>query len=147
MGDFGKISAANYGQRRAQDAIAEYEAAVAEWLATAGPGSFISRDGGHPYRAAHNKFVLWGGNGSTEDDFEVALARLGYRAGVLAYDGEPRWLLVLPSKATERRTPTPEKRKPMDLDGALAALLDGADAMDAGDLDAALDALAERELA
>ncbi len=144
MGDYGKIAITEYAQRRA-GSIAEYEMAVSEWLATAGPGSFISKDGGHPYRAAHNKFSLWSRVGSSEDDFEVALARLGYRAGVLAYDGEPRWLLVLPSKATEQRTPTPEKRKPMDLDGALAALLDGADAMDAGELDAALAELAGRE--
>jgi hypothetical protein len=85
--------------------------------------------------------------GCAEGNFEVALARLGYRAGVVVFDGEPRWLLVLPSKGTEQRTPTPEKRTPKDLDGALAALLDGADTMDAGELDAALDALAKRETA
>ena len=68
---------------------------------------------------------------------------------VCVFNGEPRWLLILPSKATgQQRTPTPENRtKKIDLDGALAALLDGADAMDSGDLDVALAALAERELA
>ena len=90
MGDYGKIPISGYGQRRARDSIAEYEMAVSEWLATAGPGSSISRDGGHPYRAAHNKFTLWSKSRVAEDDFEVALARLGYRAGVVVFDGEPR---------------------------------------------------------
>ena len=31
------------------------------------------------------------------NDFEVALARLGFRAGLVTYEGDPLWILILPS--------------------------------------------------
>ena len=75
------------------------EISVAAWLATK-PGTFTSRDACGLYERALAKFEAWSDrpNGcGARDDFEVALARLGYRAGVVVYDGEPRWLLILPS--------------------------------------------------
>ncbi len=72
------------------------ETAVAAWLATA-PGAFTSRDACEPYDNALARFSQWSGRQETRDDFEVALARCGFRAGVVVFNGEPRWLLLLPS--------------------------------------------------
>ena len=102
MGDYGKVEASEYAQRPSREAIEQFEDVVSEWLAT-GPGSFSSRHCVAPYRTAHDSFLRWASRPiegfNSEFDFEIALARAGYRAGVLAYDGDPLWLLILPSRA------------------------------------------------
>ncbi len=103
MGDFGKIDVREYAHNRMTPTrVGELERAVTAWLATEKPGSFSSRDAVGLYERARCKFETWSGRSEVRDDFEIALARLGYRAGVVVYDGEPRWILALPSSVKHR---------------------------------------------
>ena len=98
MGDFGKIDAAEYAHNRmTPERVTELETTLADWLAREKPGNFTSKDAVTLYERAHAKFEKWSGRSDTRDDFEIALARCGFRAGCLVYDGEPRWILNLPS--------------------------------------------------
>ena len=100
MGDVGKIGVAAYGHTRmTAQRVEDLETALAAWLATA-PGSFSSPDASEPYHKARRAFNQWSGRSDGHDageNFEIGLARLGYRAGVVVFNGEPRWLLLLPS--------------------------------------------------
>ncbi len=99
MGDYGLCATSGYVGFRSQESIAKLENAVSDWLATK-PGSFSSRDAADPYAKARRDFMKHSGLPDGKDfwnDFEVALARLGFRAGVVVFDGESRWILVLPS--------------------------------------------------
>ncbi len=98
MGDFGKIDAAEYAHNRMTvRRVEKLETAVADWLARETPGSFTSKDAVGLYERARARFEAWSGRSEARDDFEIALARLGYRAGVVVFDGGSRWILVLPS--------------------------------------------------
>ena len=96
MGDFGMLPLSAYSLRRSPESIEKHEAAVSDWLATR-PGSFSARGACDPYSAARAKFMQHSGRQDERDDFEIALARLGYRAGVVTYAGNPLWILILPS--------------------------------------------------
>ena len=98
MGSYGKIDASAYGHniKTTSPRVVALETAVASWLASAKPGSFTSRDAVTLYDRALVQFGAWADRSEDRDNFEIALARCGYRAGVFVYDGEPRWILVLP---------------------------------------------------
>ncbi len=98
MGDYGKIDASEYAHKKMTARRVEaLERDVAAWLASARPGSFTSKDAVGLYERARARFEAWSGRSETRDDFEIALARLGYRAGTVVYDGAPFWILALPS--------------------------------------------------
>ena len=98
MGDYGKIDASEYAHNKmTPKRVESLETAVSTWLANEKPGSFTSKDTIGLYERALERFSQWWGGQDTRDDFEIALARLGYRAGVVVFNGEPRWILVLPS--------------------------------------------------
>lgn len=98
MGDFGKIDAAEYAHNRmTPKRVEKLETAVADWLARETPGSFTSKDAVGLYERALERFEKWSGWSETRDDFEIALARCGFRAGTVVYDGKPFWILALPS--------------------------------------------------
>ena len=97
-GDFGKIGVSAYAhQGMTPKNIEKLETALAAWMANEKPGSFTSRDAIGLYERALAQFSQWSGWSETRDDLEIALARLGFRAGVVVFDGEPRWILILPS--------------------------------------------------
>lgn len=97
MGDFGKIDAAEYAHNKmTPKRVESLETAVANWLATK-PGTFTSRDAVGLYERALAQFSQWSDWSDTRDSFEIALARLGYRAGCVVFNGDPFWILVLPS--------------------------------------------------
>ena len=97
MGTYGMIDAAEYAHNKMTPKRVEaLESAVVSWLATK-PGSFTSKDAVGLYERALAQFEKWSGCSCERDDFEIGLARCGFRAGCLVYDGEPKWLLVLPS--------------------------------------------------
>ena len=100
-GDFGKLKTEAYGHNiMTQARASELEVAVSAWLANKKPGAFTSRDACGLYDAALKKFEAcsgWSHGHDARNFFEIALARLGYRAGVGVYDGEPFWFLLLPS--------------------------------------------------
>ena len=96
-GDYGKIAATEYGHTcMTAQRVEALETALAAWLATK-PGAFSSPDACGLYEKALAQFSQWSGRSEDRDNFAVTLSRLGYRAGVVVYDGEPRWLLILPS--------------------------------------------------
>ena len=98
MGDYGKIDAAAYAsQHMTPKNVEKLETAVSTWLANEKPGSFTSKDTIGLYERALAQFLQYSGGQDTRDDFEIALARLGYRAGVCVFNGAPFWILVLPS--------------------------------------------------
>lgn len=97
MGSYGKLDVTAYGHNKwTPERVTELENAVAGWLATA-PGSFTSRDAVGCYAKALAKFTEWSGRSDNRDEFEIGLANGGCRAGCIVYDGESKWLLVLPS--------------------------------------------------
>lgn len=97
-GDYGKLDVSAYGFKRITTARIEVlETALSDWLASARPGSFTSRDAGDPYERARALFERVYGQPVNADAFEVALARCGFRAGCVVFKGEARWILILPS--------------------------------------------------
>lgn len=101
MGDWGKLALSDYTSQHLRAGTGQnaekLETEVAAWLANEKPGSFTSRGPCGCYDRALAQFSQWSGRQDVRDDFEIALARIGYRAGTLVFDGEPRWLLILPS--------------------------------------------------
>ena len=97
MGSYGKIDRSAYpSQRTSPESIATLENAVAAWLSSK-PGAFSSQGPCDLYDKALAQFMRHSDRRDTRDAFEIALARLGYRAGVAVYDGAPFWFLILPS--------------------------------------------------
>ena len=97
-GDFGKIDVSAYEHNRmTPERVTELETTLADWMAREKPGNFTSKDAVGLYERARAKFEKWSGRSDTRDDFEIALARCGFRAGCLVYDGAPFWILALPS--------------------------------------------------
>lgn len=96
-GDFGRVGVENYAHNfMTGERIEKLENSLAAWLATK-PGSFSSRDACGCYDRALARFESWSGRSDIRDDFEIALARAGFRAGTLVFNGDPFWILVLPS--------------------------------------------------
>jgi len=99
MGDYGRVDVSAYGHNgMTVQRVEDFESAVASWLSK-GPGSFSSKDAIGLYAAALEEFSESSGRSETRDYFEIALARLGYRAGVTVFGGEPLWLLILPANS------------------------------------------------
>ena len=96
MGDIGRIDISAYGDQRSPERLARFEAEVKRWIAS-GPGSYIAPELGDPYIAAHAAFCKFSSGGKNRDNFEIALARAGYRAGTAGYKGAVVWILLLPS--------------------------------------------------
>lgn len=97
-GDYGKIDAAGYSENfMTVQRVERLETAVANWLENEKPGTFSSSDAVDMYERANEIFARYSGRRDTRDNFEIALARCGYRAGVVVFNGESRWILVLPA--------------------------------------------------
>lgn len=87
----------DYGRAYDETKIDELEAKVANWLQS-GPGVFRSENSAEPYTQAQQAFYQFSEHSTSIDDFEIALSRLGYRAGLILYGGKQLWILILPSK-------------------------------------------------
>lgn len=97
VGDFGTLDISAYEHtRQSPETIKRLEDVVRHWLATR-PGSFSGKGACDPYFAARASFRQWSGMSTVEEAFEIALARLGFRAGCVTFRGDPFWMLVLPS--------------------------------------------------
>ena len=89
------ISAA-YGGDFLPESIVEFEAMISRWLES-NPGSFSSRGACGMVEKALMKFDEFSGGHCPLEKFEIALSRLGFRAGHCISDGQLLWVLVLPS--------------------------------------------------
>ena len=68
------------------------------WVAS-GPGSFSDRNMTRALEKAYASFAEFSkGTEGGLDHFEEGLGRQGYASGMVIYEGEYLWLLVLPSK-------------------------------------------------
>lgn len=90
------VPSSNYAGRREPESVKEFDAQIAHWISSK-PGIYTSRNAKKFAADAMADFMKHAGLAfCNQDDFEIGVARQGYRPACIYYKYEPRWILVLP---------------------------------------------------